>query len=223
MIHAAVTSACSGVRTFTAELGLSGSAEGRSLRGRLIAGFERPGSMRLEGVAPFGPPAFILVARGAGATLYFPRENRVLQGVRADEILGAMTGIAVTPEDLQAILTGCVVAEPRPTGGRLHQNGWASIDLAGGGAIYLQPDETGWRLRAARVPGWRIEYPSWQNTFPGSVRLMSERAGLDVDLRASLSQLETNVDLPAAAFTVDVPASAAGLTLADLRAAGPLR
>ena len=35
--------------------------------------------MRLEGVAPFGPPAFILVARGGEATLLLPRDelNRI--------------------------------------------------------------------------------------------------------------------------------------------------
>ena len=32
--------------------------------------------MRLEGVAPFGPPAFILAARGAMAVLLLPREDR---------------------------------------------------------------------------------------------------------------------------------------------------
>jgi hypothetical protein len=31
--------------------------------------------MRLEGVAPFGPPAFILVARGQNATLLLPRDE----------------------------------------------------------------------------------------------------------------------------------------------------
>jgi hypothetical protein len=44
-----------------------------------------------------------------------------------------------------------------------------------------------------------------------------------VDLTATISQLETNVDLDAAAFTVNVPAGAAPLTLDELRQAGPLR
>src|SRR5688572_15486779 len=36
------TSACRGVKTLTAELGLSGQAGGRTIRGRAIIGFERP-------------------------------------------------------------------------------------------------------------------------------------------------------------------------------------
>jgi len=43
---------------------MSGRAGRQKVRGRVVAGFARPASMRLEGVAPFGPPAFILVARG---------------------------------------------------------------------------------------------------------------------------------------------------------------
>src|SRR5262245_37442072 len=54
-IHSNATAACRGARTLTAELGLRGMAGGRRLSGRLVAGFERPASMRLEAVAPFGP------------------------------------------------------------------------------------------------------------------------------------------------------------------------
>ena len=79
------------------------------LRGRVIAGFERPASMRLEGVAPFGPPAFILVARGGDATLLLPRDERVVRGASPEDVLGALTGVALAPADLLAVLTGCVV------------------------------------------------------------------------------------------------------------------
>jgi len=44
-----------------------------------------------------------------------------------------------------------------------------------------------------------------------------------VDARLAISQVETNVDLPAAAFTVIVPGSAAPITLDELRSSGPLR
>src|SRR5687767_3361512 len=67
-VHAQLSAACSGVRTMTAELSLSGRAGSQTLRGRVVAGFERPDSMRLEGLAPFGAPVFILAARGNQAT-----------------------------------------------------------------------------------------------------------------------------------------------------------
>lgn len=222
-VHRQATAACSGVRTMTAELSLSGRAGGRVLRGRAIAGFERPGSLRLEGVAPFGPPAFILAGRGDIATLLLPRDNRVLRDAPAADILGALTGLALAPADLQAILTGCVASMPGATGGRLHENGWASIDLSGGATLYLERVAGGWRSRAARRPGWQIEYPAWQGAFPQAVRLRSVDPQVDVDLAAAVSQFEANVTLDPAAFTVSVPADALPLTVAELRDAGPMR
>jgi outer membrane biogenesis lipoprotein LolB len=222
-VHAQLTEACRGVKTLTSELALAGRAGDQRLRGRVVAGFERPASMRLEGVAPFGPPAFILAARADTATLLLPRDDRVVRGERAEDILGALTGIALAPADLQAILTGCVTADPKPTSGQLHTGGWASIDLEGGARVFLRQENNAWQLRAARREGWQIDYPMWQGRFPRSVRLLSERAGAAVDLTATLSQVEANVPLAAEAFAVNVPADAQTLTLEELRSAGPLR
>ncbi len=221
-VHAQVSAACAGVRTLTAGLGLSGRAGTQGLRGRVIAGFERPGSIRLEGVAPFGAPAFILAARGDTAILLLPRDERVVRGSSAREILGALTGVTLAPDDLQAILTGCVVPSPRATAGRTHGNGWASIDLEGGARIYLQRTGRQWRVRAATREGWQIEYPAWTGAFPQSVHLQSETP-LPVTLTATIGELEANVDLGANVFTVDVPAGAEPLTIEELREAGPLR
>jgi hypothetical protein len=87
----------------------------------------------------------------------------------------------------------------------------------------LERDANGWRLLAARRAGWQIEYPQWQGGFPSTVRLRSDGPGVEVDVSAGVSQLETNVDLDEAAFAVDVPPDAADLTLGELRDAGPLR
>ena len=216
-----VSAACRGVRTMTAELALSGRAGDQKLRGRVVSGFERPASMRLEGVAPFGPPAFILVARTEMATLLLPRDERVVRDARPEEILGALTGVTFGPADLAAILTGCVTASPKATAGRVHRNGWASIDLDGGATVFLQREGTMWRVRAARRGDWQIDYAMWQGSFPASVRLQSESP--HVDLTAALSQLEVNKDLDASAFSVNIPAAARPLSIADLRANGPLQ
>jgi hypothetical protein len=211
------------VKTLTAELALAGRAGSQRLRGRVVAGFERPASMRLEGVAPFGPPAFILAVRGTTAILLLPRDARVVRDEPAQEILGALTGVTLAPADLQAILTGCVTADPKPTAGRTHQDGWASIELEGGARVFLRMQNGAWQVRAASRDGWQIEYPAWQGQFPQSVALRSDRPGATVDLTATLSQIESNVDIDAKAFTVDVPAGAQQLTLDELRNAGPLR
>ena len=221
-IHAQVSSACSGARTLTAELALSGRAGRQRLRGRVVSGFQRPASMRLEGVAPFGPPAFILAARGGEATLLLPRDERIVSGAKAEDILGALTGVALGAADLQAVLTGCIVATPRAVAGRLHSGGWASIDLEGGASIFLRQDGTRWRVRAARRGDWRLEYPLWQGDFPSTVRLQSDTTGSRIDLTAQISQLEVNVDVDASAFTLNVPAAARPLSIDELRENGPL-
>jgi outer membrane lipoprotein-sorting protein len=221
-VHAQVSAVCRSAKTMTAELALSGRAGPDRLRGRVHAGFARPDSMRLEGVAPFGPPAFILVSRDRTATLVLPRESSVLRGQQADEILGALVGVALGPADVFAIVTGCVVPSPMPTGGRLHANGWASIALDGGAELYLQR-AANWEVRAAKRNGWQLEYPEWRGQFPPTVRLISDAQTVNVDVRAAIDQIQANTDLDANTFNVDVPADARTVTIEQLRDAGPLR
>lgn len=222
-IHQQVSAACSAARTFTAELSLSGTAGSQRLRGRVVAGFARPDAMRLEGLAPLGPPAFILVTRGGVASLLLPRENSVLRDASAEEILGALTGVALAPADLQSILSGCVLPSPEAVAGRLHQNGWVSIELAGDGAVYLERRNGLWQVRGGRRANWEIEYPAWQGRFPSQVRLRSTRPGVAVDLVATISQVQVNTELDAAAFEVVIPGNARAITLDDIRQSGTLR
>jgi hypothetical protein len=221
-VHSELSRACSGVRTLTAELSMSGRAGDQRLRGRVLAGFERPASMRLEGVAPFGAPAFILVSRAGDATLLLPRDERVVRGAKPEEILGALTGVSLSPADLLAALSGCVVPAPRATGGRLHGDGWASIDLEGGATLFARRQGQAWTLRAARRGAWQIEYTMGGGALPAAVALHAADPVI-VDVAATLAQIETNVDLDASAFTVTVPPDTRPLSLDDLRANGPLR
>jgi outer membrane biogenesis lipoprotein LolB len=220
-IHAEATRSCRGARTLTAELGLRGRAGSRRLSGRLIAGFERPASMRLEAVAPFGPAGFILVTRGEQAQLLLPRDERVVRGESAEAILGALTGVTLGPADLQALLTGCILPESKPVAGRLHTNGWASIDLEGGATMYLRRMGA-WQISAGRRNGWEVDYSMWQGAFPQVIRLRSASGPANVDMTATLAQIEVNTDLTPATFTVDIPAGTAPLGLDELREAGPL-
>jgi Outer membrane lipoprotein LolB len=222
-VHKQVSSACTGARTLTARLSLRGRVGGQRISGGVIAGFERPASMRLEGLAPIGQPVFHLAAQSGSGVLLLPRESRVLRGQPAEAILDALIGVNLAPADLQAILTGCGVPDPMPTGGRLHANGWASIDLQGGATLFLRRPSSQWELRAARRDGWQLEYTMGQSRFPESVRLTSDAQQVPVDLTTGISELEANVDLDPAAFRVDVPPDAKPLTLDELRESGPLR
>ena len=186
--------------------------------------------MRLIGVAPFGPPAFELAARGGSATLLLPREERIIRNAAPEAILEAMTGVALGPADLLAVFTGCVLSAPRPTGGRTHAGGWASVDIERAeqpgtprqtATLYLRRVGSQWQLRAARRDRWQIEYTPSTGLFPQSVRLLSTNPA--VNLSASLSQIETNTVLDPAAFRVEEQKGVTPLTIEELREAGPLR
>lgn len=234
---AQATAACRALRTLTAEIAVSGSAGGHRLRGRLSAGVAAPASARLEAVAPFGPPLFIFVATGDDATLFLPRDERVLTHGQADAVLDAVAGVPLGAADLEATLTGCAAA-PEGTGMRARQFGdaWQQLTTASGDDLYLQRTAGGqaWRLSALvrRVGGgraWRTEYRDHQDGLPRTIRVTSLDARDDqarqraaFDLQLVLSQVETNVPLDAAAFTIQIPKAATPISLEELRRSGPL-
>ena len=219
------TADCRGVRTFSAELSIAGRAGHEKLRGRVAAGLAEPARARLEGIAPFGPPAFILVADGSSATLFLPRDNRVLAAASPAGILDALVGLDLGAADLRAILAGCVATDLQPASGRSYAGGWGRIELTGGGTVFVQRDgRQPWRVRAGLRPPLRIEYERAPGaTTLDAVRLLTiGEAGSGTDLRIGLSQVETNVTLAPAVFSIKVPPDAAPLTLAELRQAGPI-
>ncbi len=230
-VHAQLTSACAGVRTLTTEIGLSGRAGGEPLRGTVLAGFERPSSMHLQGVAPFGGPVFILAARAGSATLLLTREDRIVRNAPPEGILGALTGVSMGPDDLLAVFTGCVVPAPRATAGRLHSGGMASVDVESGdqgsqrrtATVYLKRNGSQWQLRVAKRDRWQIEYAQGTGSFPQSVKLISTNPDVSVGLTATLSQVETNQPIDPAAFVVEEKGKLMPMTVEELRQAGPLR
>ncbi|MDH4064277.1 MAG: hypothetical protein OEW19_07730, partial [Acidobacteriota bacterium] len=117
-IFGRATAQCAGLRTLTLELSLSGRAGDERLRGRVIAGLERGGMARLEGVAPFGAPVFILAARGEQATLLLPRERRLLAEASMPEVIERLTGLPLGADELRGALAGCLGAGGEAWDGR---------------------------------------------------------------------------------------------------------
>lgn len=227
-IHARLSSLCAGVRTMTAEIGLSGRAGDESVRGTVFAGFERPASMRLQAVGPLlVGPVFTLTARGGRATLVLHRDSAILRDEAPEAILEAMAGVALAPADLQAVFTGCVLPAPRAISGTLHANGMASIDIETTelprrtAKLFLRRSGSQWQLRSAQRDRWQIDYEPWTGSFPQTVSLIAREPS--VNIRAALSQIETNREIDPAAFTVDAKNDLTPITLEELREAGPLR
>ncbi|MFN8059621.1 MAG: hypothetical protein U0Q12_10685 [Vicinamibacterales bacterium] len=215
------TSACAGVRTLSAELALAGRAAGHKLRGRVHVGFATPDRMRLEGVAPFGPPAFVLAASGGRATLLFPRDDRVLSDASPADVVDALAGIALGPDALKALLTGCVSPTLEVSRAERFPNGWIRAVLGDGTTtVYTNRD----RIVAGEVGAWRVDYTLGAGAFPPRLRLTTRdvSGAASTDLAVDISQLDTNVTLDDDAFTVAIPGGATAITLDEVRRLGPL-
>ncbi len=221
---AAATAACRDVRSASAELGLSGRVGATKLRGRAIVGVAAPDRIRLEALAPFGPPVFILASHDGRATLLLPRDDRVLTGEPPEAIVAALAGIRLDPASLRAALAGCGVEPARVTGGRGYGDTWAAIDMDGGRTIFLRRDAANgaWIVRGAETGVLTVTYDELAAAHPARITIRSRATGVRAELRLRVSQLDINPDLKDNVFAIDVPADAAPLTLDELRAAGPL-
>ncbi len=217
---------CRDVQTLSASLSLSGRAGSAKLSARIDAGLAAPGRLRLEGyprIAFGGKPFFILVASGSDATLVLTRDNRVLRGAPPSAIIEALTGVALEPDDMRALISGCGLANGQADDGRSFEHGWASVQ-AGSATVFLRQIETRWHIAGVRRSSLEIEYSDFSSGRPAAVRLhtTSSTGVVAADLSIRISQVETNARLENAVFSVDVPKDAAPLTLDELRKAGPM-
>jgi len=179
--------------------------------------------MRLEGIAPFGRPIFVLTAAGENGTLVLSRDNRVLRDAPAGSIVEALAGVPVGAAAMRTIVTGCgLTQDEAPTAGRSYANGWAAIEFPTHVA-YLQRIAGAWQLAAATRGTLSIFYADFDQHRPATIRLRVEDAGrVTADITLRVSQADVNTPLGAQAFDADVPADAEPLTLDELRRAGPL-
>lgn len=220
---ASASGECGAVHALTAALGLSGRAGGTKLRGRIDAGFAAPADLRLEGVAPFGKPVFVLVSRDDRATLVLPRDGRVLRDAAPAAIIDALAGVPLGPADLRGIVAGCGLTAGRPDAGRAYPDGWAAVD-AGATTTYLRQVDGRWRIAGATRGSLTIDYADFSGGRAETVHVRTAPVpgGAAADLTLRISQLQINVPLAPEVFEYAVPSDWAPLTLEELRRAGPL-
>jgi outer membrane biogenesis lipoprotein LolB len=222
---AAATASCRGFRSIEGELALSGRAGEERVRGRVIAGLEAGGAVRLEAPAPFGAPFFILAGRNETATLILPRERRVLKDTPVSDVLERLTGLSLGADDLRLILSGCLVETPAPTDGRQWPGGWQAVTIGPERVAYLRTVQGRPVLVAADYGPWHVDYSQHANGFPRVVRVRRGGAVAKaevIDITARVDQLEVNTQINPRAWVVDVPSDADPMTLDELRSIAPL-
>ncbi|HTI37057.1 MAG TPA: hypothetical protein VL484_05835 [Vicinamibacterales bacterium] len=217
------TRGCTDIRTFSAVLAMSGKAGRTKLRGRLEAGFSAPASMRLEGIAPFGKPIFVLTAADEHGTLVLTRDNRVLRDSPAASIVDALVGVPLGAAAMRTIVDGCgTMGGTAPTAGRGYANGWTAVEFPDH-VVYLQRVSDRWRVAAAAQGSLSVFYSDFDEQRATTIRLVVQNGGrVTADITLRLSQPDVNAAIDASAFTADVPADADPITLEDLRRAGPM-
>jgi hypothetical protein len=215
------TKSCRDLRSLTADVALTGRVSGQRVRAKLLIGLADPNALRLEAVAPFGAPMFVLAAHNGTGTLLLPRDKTVLRETPADAIVDALAGFKLTPDELRAVATGCVSPAPSPTGGRRYPGGLTAITLKDQADAYVRTVDGAVRIVSARRPGLIVEYGQFVNGLPHKITLRSE-ASEGTELSLTLSQIELNPTLGPQAFVVEVPADARTITLDELRKTGPL-
>lgn len=220
--YGAATAACAQVRSLTAEIGLSGRAGRTRLRGRALVGLAAPDRIRLEGLAPFGPPAFILVSHGGLATLLLPRDDRVLRGASPEAIVEALAGVRVDPASLLGALTGCALDDLHPIGGQAIGDRWLAIDAGDGRTVFLDRVGQVWRVRGARTPAFTLTYEAFGPRYPSRATIRTESAGRAAEVRLAIEDVAANVPLGSEAFEVEIRPGTLPLSLEELRDAGPL-
>jgi len=215
------TAACKGFRSIEGELSLSGRAGAERVRGRVVTGLESGGAVRLEAVAPFGAPFFVLAGRNETATLVLPREHRVLKDTAVAAVLERLTGLALGADDLRLIVSGCLVERPTPTDGRQWGDSWRAVTIGPERVAYLRMQNGQPVLTAADYGPWRVDYSAHASGFPRVVRV--RRAGdTAIDITARIDQLEVNTQINPRAWAVEVPSDADPMTLDELRSIAPL-
>jgi hypothetical protein len=222
---------CGAVTGFTAEVSVAGRLGGDRVRGRLLVGFAGGGRARLEALAPFGQPLFVLVVAGAHGTVVLPRDRTVVADVAAADLLEAMTGVPVDGDDLAALLTGCVVPGGSASDGRQLGDAWSSAALGGGRAtayVKAAGRDGPPRIVAARVSSraggaLTIGYGRFgADGLPRLVRIERPPPGDPLALDLTLSHMDTSAAPDDAAFRVAVPPDFVPIALDELRRAGRL-
>lgn len=229
-IWQATTAACRSAANYSAEIVINGRVGSEKLRRVTLQGaMTRDGRIRLLAVAPIGGPIFLLAGRAERATLTLPHDHRVLVAPVAD-IVNALIGLKFAPADWVDVLSGCVGGAQdagaeapayRASGGEI--GGDIVMSLGPQARALLRKSGAEWRVLAGERPEAHVEYRAFLGRWPSDLRLTSSAsADVPIDVRMAIGQIFVNTELQDRAFVTEVPADFMPMTLAELRAIGPL-
>lgn len=218
-----VTRECRDVRTYQAQLAVSGRIGTQRVPGLTVGlALDATGNIGME-VRVGGPPLVNLAGPAAQATLVLHDDRRVVTAP-AEQLVEALVGVPLGPRRLLALLTGCVSTDLQPAAAEL-VDGMARIRTSDA-TVYLSQAEGAWRLRGGEFDGLVADYrmvnarPLWPARI--EVRSLPDRSPR---VALTLRVVEFDVDNPRfdpAVFRVNVPDAAVVTSIEALRDSGPL-
>jgi hypothetical protein len=217
-IWAEAVGACAGVRSIRAEVRPSGRIADTRVRGlTLFIGADAGGRIGIE--AEGGRQLqFALKGPTDSATLWLPRERRYVTAA-ADRILHAIVGLDLDAGQMLALLSGCIATER--TVQRMDRIGDILRATTPEAVVYLEQEDGRWTVRAGDLGALIVDYARWDGEWPRTIAIRTPAGRAPaVDLTLNVAERDINPDLPAAAFTVNLPPDAVQAQVEDLRLMG---
>ena len=88
------------------------------------------------------------------------------------ELVEALTGVALGPDELRSVLAGCGLGVDRISAGQAYPGDWATAE-GPGGRVWLRRVAGAWRLVAAARDALEIHYDEFTAARPSAVRLQT--------------------------------------------------
>jgi len=168
------------------------------------------------GATASGRPIFLLVGTPARATLWLRTENRAVTAAPTD-ILNALVGVSLSPDDLLAVLSGCAPRSESFVGG-VRQGGLLAIETPGGHA-FIEQTAGQWALRAFEGRSYTAEFVPPGRSIPQDSWIWSGTGASSASLHLTVQERTINGVVPAEALRVPAAAQAAApMTLEELAA-----
>lgn len=214
-VWAALTGNCRSVTAMRAQLRVSGRVHGNRVPALTVGAGIEPDQLSLVAMAG-ARPVFNLAGRRDAAVLVNHIAGTWTRGP-ADDVTDALVGLALPPDRLMALVTGCVSADPAVTSsdrvgayGRVH---------TADSTIYLRERDTRWALAAATFGDVVADYRRVVDGWPRDIQV---QRGRDVSLRLQVIEFDRNPALPRGVFELQVPDRFVEQTLEELARTGPL-
>jgi len=171
--------------------------------------FERPDRVRVELLGAFGSTRWIALAADGEILVWFPSRREFLRDTRVEEVVGALLGMPMSPEEVMAALAGVGLPfrDSRPSKA-VREDGASRIELDG---AQIELDEV--QVRWASGDGYRVVYPTrWKargKQVPDRLEIQSRELQASIDVE----DLDVNVLLHPKAFVLELPQDAQRLEL----------